>query len=72
MNFTQKEVCEILEEIAGGENGYVQILKMALESILVSERHEFDKLYSDSSKGFRPRSVMGHGGKLELVIPRLL
>lgn len=70
MNFTQKQVSEILEEIAQGENGYVQILKLALESIMVSERHQFNQLQGDVSNGYRLRSVLGHGGKLELVIPR--
>jgi len=70
MNFTQKQVREILKEIAQGGNGYVQLLKMVLESIIVAEHHEFNQLHGDSSNGFRPGSVIGHGGKLELVVLR--
>jgi len=52
------------------ENGYQELLKLSLESIMKSERDEFNKLHNDVSNGYRFRSVLGHGGKLELVIPR--
>jgi transposase-like protein len=35
-----------------------------------AERNEFNTSYSDVSNGYRFSSVLGHGGKLELAIPR--
>lgn len=70
MNFTQSQITEILDEIANGKNGYQELLKLSLESIMRSERNEFNKDQSDVSNGYRLSSILGHGGKLELTIPR--
>jgi len=70
MNFTQTQITEILDEIANGKNGYQELLKLSLESIMRSERNEFNKEQSDVSNGYRLGSILGHGGKLELSIPR--
>jgi transposase-like protein len=70
MNFTQSQITEILDEIANGKNGYQQLLQLSLESIMRAERNEFNAAHSDSSNGYRFSSVLGHGGKLELAIPR--
>lgn len=70
MNFTQVQVSEILENIASGENGYQKILQLSIEAIMRSERSEFNRIKGDSSNGYRLRSVLSHGGKLELVVPR--
>lgn len=34
MNFTQTQITEIFDEIANGKNGYQEILKLSLESIM--------------------------------------
>jgi len=70
MNFTQRQITEILDEIANGKNGYQELLKLSLESIMRSERNEFNEENSDVSNGYRRGSILGHGGKLELIIPR--
>jgi transposase-like protein len=70
MNFTQQQISEILEQIAKGENGYQQILRYALEAIMRAERQQFNEKTGDSSNGYRFRSVLAHGGKLELMVPR--
>lgn len=70
MNFTQQQITEILDEIANGKNGYQELLKLSLESIMRSERSEFNRENQDVSNGYRLGSILGHGGKLELVIPR--
>jgi transposase-like protein len=70
MNFTQAQITEILDEIANGKNGYQELLRLSLESIMPAERNEFNRTNSDVSNGYRFRSVLGHGGKLELAIPR--
>ncbi|MFM6249368.1 MAG: transposase, partial [Dolichospermum sp.] len=70
MNFTQTQITEIFDEIANGKNGYQEILKLSLESIMKAERAEFNNIHCDVSNGYRLGRVLGHGGKLELVIPR--
>lgn len=70
MNFTQEQIKEIFSEIAKGDNGYQTLLQLSLESIMRAERTEFNTQNQDVSNGYRIRSVLGHGGKLELVIPR--
>jgi putative transposase len=70
MNFTQSQIKEILDEIASGKNGYQELLKLSLESIMRCERDEFNQSMEDVSNGYRLSSVLGHGGKLELAIPR--
>ena len=47
MNFTQTQITEILDEIANGKNGYQELLKLSLESIMRSERDEFNNLNSN-------------------------
>jgi transposase-like protein len=70
MRFTQQQVSEILEEIANGENGYQQILKLGLEAIMIAESSEYFHIQGDSRNRYQFRSVLGHGGKLELMVPR--
>jgi len=70
MNFTQTQITEILDDIANGKNGYQQLLQLSLESIMRSERNEFNDKTGDTSNGYRFSSILGHGGKLELAIPR--
>jgi putative transposase len=70
MNFTQSQITEILDQIANGQNGYQQLLQLSLESIMRAERNEFNAQTGDTSNGYRFSSVLGHGGKLELAIPR--
>lgn len=70
MNFTQEQITTILSEIAKKENGYSLVLKFALESIMRAEQSEFNLEHSDVKNGHRMRSILAHGGKLELVVPR--
>jgi hypothetical protein len=34
MNFTQAQITEILDEITQGKNGYQELLRLSLESII--------------------------------------
>ncbi len=70
MNFTQEQICNILDEIANKQDGYRELLKMSLEAIMRAEREEFNNKTSDSSNGYRLSSVFAHKSKLELVVPR--
>lgn len=70
MELTQEQIKTILSELAKKENGYSLILKLALESIMRVEQAEFNTNHSDVKNGSRMRSILAHGGKLELVVPR--
>jgi putative transposase len=70
MNFTQTQITEILDEIANVKNGYQELLRLSLQSIMRLERNEFNSVNSDVANGYRFSGVLGHGGKLELAIPR--
>jgi transposase-like protein len=70
MDFTQTQITEILDEIANKKEGYQNLLKMTLESIMRAERNEFNSRSNDSSNGYRRSSILAHGGKMSLVIPR--
>lgn len=70
MNFTQEQICDILNDIANKKDGYRELLKMSLEAIMRSERSAFNSHHGDSSNGYRFSSVFAHNTKMELVIPR--
>jgi len=70
MEFTQAQITDIFSRIANGKNGYQELLSKALEAIMLAERIAFNSENQDVSNGFRTRSVLSHGGKLELMIPR--
>jgi hypothetical protein len=57
MNFTQTQITEILNEIANGKNGYQELLRLSLESIMRSERNEFNTENSDVSNGYRMSNI---------------
>jgi transposase-like protein len=70
MNFTQEQIKEILDHVSKEKNGYTELLKLSLESIMRSERNQFNKVENDVSNGYRLSSVFAHQSKMELVIPR--
>jgi putative transposase len=70
MNFTQEQICELLDKVANENDGYRILLKMSLEAIMRAEREQFKEETGDSSNGYRFSSVFAHKSKLELVIPR--
>lgn len=70
LHFTQEQITNILQEIANGEAGMQQVLKISLEAIMRAERQEHNNDYSDHSNGYRPRKSFGSGKILELRVPR--
>jgi len=70
MDFTQEQISTIFDTIANKENGFEDLLQMSLEAIMRSERMMHNEQQNDVSNGFRKRSVLAHGGKLELLVPR--
>lgn len=70
MDFTQEQISTIFDTIANKENGFEDLLQMSIEAIMRSERMMHNEQQNDISNGFRKRSVIAHGGKLELLVPR--
>jgi hypothetical protein len=59
MNFTQKQIYEILEQVVCKEEGLEQLLKMSMEVLIKTEREEHNDMFSDLSNGYRPRKTFG-------------
>ncbi len=53
MNFTQEQICDILDNIPNQRDGYRELLKMSLEAIMRAEREAFNTTLNDSSNGYR-------------------
>lgn len=70
MNFTQKQVSEILAQLLEEENGLNTVLKLTMEALMKSERTEHNISNGDLSNGYRPRKAYGNGQMLELKVPR--
>jgi putative transposase len=70
LKFSQGQVTHILREIAQGEDGYHQVLKLSLEALMQAERKEYNCKTEDKSNGFRTRKTFGRGKILELQVPR--
>ena len=70
MNFTQEQISEVLLTIAKEKDGYRILLQKSLEAIMLAERSQFNKEYSDYGNGYRFSKVCVHNGQMELVIPR--
>ena len=47
MNFTQKQIYEILEQVVCKEEGLEQLLKMSMEVLMKTEREEHNDMFSD-------------------------
>ncbi len=69
MDFTQKQVRDILTRLLEEENGLNTVLKLTLEALMKSERTEYNFSNGDSSNGYRPRKSYGNGQMLELQVP---
>ena len=70
MNFTQEQISEILEELASQKDGYNQVLKLSLESIMKAEQKLFQKEEEVYANGYRSRRILGMGKELLLSVPR--
>ena len=70
MNFTQKQIYEILGQVVSKEEGLEQVMQMSLEILMKSEREEHNGSHSDLSNGYRARKTYGNGKLLELRVPR--
>jgi Transposase and inactivated derivatives len=70
IKFTQEQIKGILTQIAVEEDGYNQVLKLAMEALMQGERMIYNEQQSDVSNGYRPRKTFGRGKILELRVPR--
>ena len=64
MHFTQKQVTEILRELASTEGGTNELLRMSLEAIMLAERGEHNASTGDSGNGLRSRKTLGRGKRM--------
>jgi transposase-like protein len=70
IKFTQEQIKGILTQIAVKEDGYNQVLKLAMEALMQGERMIYNEKEGDVSNGYRPRKTFGRGKILELRVPR--
>lgn len=70
MEFTQKQMSEIISSIANGQEGFQELIRQGMESLMKSERDVYNESVSDVSNGFRPRRVYHNGNVFEIKVPR--
>ena len=61
IHFTQSQITQFLGEIASGENGFNDVLKIALEALMLGEREVYNDEHKESSNGYRRRRAFGEG-----------
>jgi len=72
MNFTQEQMSEILLGYANsnGNDGFNEIMKIALEVLMKSERKIHQLETGDYANGYRFRNIQGFGKEIALSVPR--
>ena len=71
LTLTQEQIKTILKEIAKKENGYLELLKLSLNSMMEAEREIYKEGVLDVSNGYRPRRILGDNGmQIVLDVPR--
>lgn len=70
LSLTQEQIKEIIIEVAKQKNGFQNLLKIALEALMNSERKIHNEMHQDVSNGYRIRKTYGHQKVLELQVPR--
>lgn len=67
---TQEQITQFLAIEANKEDGIQEVLKLAFEAIMRSERQVHNLTHGDMSNGFRSRRFLGQGKLMELRVPR--
>ena len=71
MDFTKAQILELIRKHAEKENGFLDLLEIMLESMMVAERSEFlSEDHGNKGKGYRLGYTYGHGRCLKFRIPR--
>ena len=71
MDFTKEQILELIRKHAEKENGFLDLLEIMLESMMVAEWSEFlSEDHGNKGNGYRPGHTYGHGRRLEFRIPR--
>jgi transposase-like protein len=70
IKFKQEQIKGLLTQIAMEEDGYNQVMKIAIEAMMQGERMIYNEQTEDVSNGYRARKTFGRGKILELRVPR--
>lgn len=70
MEFTQEQMSEIISSLTNGKEGFQELIRLGMESLMKSERKIYNSQTDDVSNGYRDRRVC-HGGQMfEIRVPR--
>ena len=70
MEFTHEQMSEIISSIANGKEGFHELVRLGIESLMKSERSVHNIENNDVSNGFRPRRIYQNGQMFEIQVPR--
>ena len=63
MKFTQEQMSEIISSLTNGKEGFQELIRLGMESLMKSDRAIYNSQTDDVSNGFRDRRVY-HGGQM--------
>ena len=63
MEFTQEQMSEIISSLTNGKEGFQELIRLGMESLMKSEREIYNSQTDDVSNGFRDRRIY-HSGQI--------
>src|SRR5574344_2263606 len=70
MKFTHEQISEIISSFTNGKDGFEELIRLGMESLMKSEREVYNTQKEDVSNGFRDRRVYHNGKMFEIRVPR--
>lgn len=70
MEFTHSQISEIITSLTNNKEGFSNLIKLGLESLMKSERSLHNEQTNDVSNGYRDRKVYSSGKLFEIQVPR--
>ena len=70
MKFTHEQISEIISSLTNGKDGFEELIRLGMESLMKSEREVYNTQKEDVSNGFRDRRVYHNGKMFEIRVPR--
>ena len=70
MKFTHEQISEIISSFTNGKDGFEELIRLGMESLMKSEREVYNTQKEDVSNGFRDRRVYHNGKMFEIRFPR--
>ena len=70
MEFTQEQMSEIISSLTNGKEGFQELIRLGMESLMKSEREIYNSQTNDVSNGYRDRRVYHDGQMFEIRVPR--